>query len=85
MSILVTGATGTIGSQVLAHLQGKDVKVRALVRNASKERLLDAVTAVSGDMTDVDSMRATLGFRSAFKQEPRLFLTRHRYSKTYRA
>jgi uncharacterized protein YbjT (DUF2867 family) len=33
MTILVTGSAGTIGAQVLAHLQGRNVDVRALTRS----------------------------------------------------
>jgi uncharacterized protein YbjT (DUF2867 family) len=33
MTILVTGSTGTIGSQVLTHLQGRVADVRALTRS----------------------------------------------------
>ena len=36
MTILVTGATGTIGRQVVDHLVKRDADVRALVRDASK-------------------------------------------------
>lgn len=60
MTILVTGATGTIGSQVLAGLDGQDVEVRAMVRDAGKAGLPRGVTAVRADMLDVDSMRAAL-------------------------
>ena len=37
MTILVTGSTGTIGSQVVQRLAGQSVQIRALVRDdASK-------------------------------------------------
>lgn len=37
MTILVTGSTGTIGSQVVQRLAGQSVRIRALVRDdASK-------------------------------------------------
>ena len=60
MSILVTGGTGTIGSQVLAHLQGKGVEVRALTRSPEKARLPAGVTPVGGDLGDVDSLREAM-------------------------
>lgn len=60
MSILVTGSTGTIGSQVLNHLAGADVEVRALTRSPNKAQLPAGVTAVGGDLADVDSFRAAL-------------------------
>lgn len=51
MTILVTGATGKVGRQVVAQLPG----VRALVRNPSELR-----GAALGDLTDVDSLRPAL-------------------------
>ena len=60
MSILVTGSTGVIGSQVLAHLVGKGVEVRALTRSPEKARFPAGVTPVKGDLTDIDSVRAAL-------------------------
>jgi len=60
MSILVTGSTGVIGSQVLARLQGQGVEVRALTRSPEKARLPAGVTAVKGDLSDIDSMRQAL-------------------------
>ena len=60
MSILVTGSTGVIGSQVLAHLQGQGVEVRALTRSPEKARFPAGVTVVKGDLLDVDSMRQAL-------------------------
>jgi uncharacterized protein YbjT (DUF2867 family) len=60
MTILVTGSTGTIGSQVLNHLSAAHVDVRALTRSPDKAQLPKGVTAVSGDLADVDSFRAAL-------------------------
>ena len=60
MTILVTGSTGTIGSQVLAHLTGQDVEVRALTRSPEKAQFPAGVAAVAGDLADVDAMRAAL-------------------------
>lgn len=60
MTILVTGATGRIGSQVVASLLPKDVDVRALVRDVGKATLPDGVAAAQGDLLDVDSMRRAL-------------------------
>jgi uncharacterized protein YbjT (DUF2867 family) len=36
MTILVTGCTGTVGSQVVERLAGKGVQIRALARDPSK-------------------------------------------------
>jgi uncharacterized protein YbjT (DUF2867 family) len=60
MTILVTGSTGTIGSQVLTHLQGRVADVRALTRSPEKARVPSGVTPVRGDLADVDSVRAAL-------------------------
>ena len=60
MTILVTGSTGTIGTQVLAHLQGRNVEVRALTRSPATAQLPAGVTPVRGDLADVDSVRAAL-------------------------
>ena len=60
MAILVTGSTGTIGSQVLAHLQGRNVEVRALTRSPETAQIPSGVTPVRGDLADVDSLRAAL-------------------------
>ncbi|MGH8301134.1 MAG: SDR family oxidoreductase [Steroidobacteraceae bacterium] len=60
MSILVTGSTGTIGTQVLTHLQGHGVDVRALTRSPGKVHLPAGVTPVGGDLADTDSVRAAL-------------------------
>ena len=60
MSILVTGATGTIGSQVLAHLAVQAGEVRALTRSPETAKLPAGITRVGGDLADVDSLRAAM-------------------------
>jgi len=60
MTILVTGSTGTIGSQVVQRLAGQGAPVRALVRDASKAKIPAGIEPVQGDMTDVASMPAVL-------------------------
>jgi uncharacterized protein YbjT (DUF2867 family) len=61
MTILVTGGTGTIGSQVVQRLIGQGAAIRALVRgDASKVKLPAGIEPVRGDMTDVAAMRAAL-------------------------
>jgi uncharacterized protein YbjT (DUF2867 family) len=57
MSILVTGATGTIGSLVVQRLAAAGADVKALVRQPGK---LAGVAEVVGDLTDVPSMRTAL-------------------------
>jgi uncharacterized protein YbjT (DUF2867 family) len=60
MAILVTGATGTIGSQVLAHLTGQPTEVRALTRSPEAAKLPVGITPIGGDLADVDSLRVAL-------------------------
>lgn len=60
MSILVTGATGTIGSLIVQRLAGAGASVKALVRQPGKRSFPAGVTEVVGDLTDVPSMRAAL-------------------------
>ena len=60
MTILVTGSTGAIGTQVLAHLQGRNADVRALTRSPETAQLPAGVTAVRGDLAEPDSVRAAL-------------------------
>lgn len=56
MTILVTGATGNIGRQVVDHLVKRGADVRALVRDPSKASFPTGVSVVQGDFLDVDSL-----------------------------
>jgi uncharacterized protein YbjT (DUF2867 family) len=60
MTILVTGSTGSIGSQVVEQLAKRGAAVRALARSPEKTQFPRGVMPVKGDMTDVDSLRAAL-------------------------
>jgi len=60
MTILVTGATGTVGTQVVQQLVKRGASVRALVREPSKAHCPAGVSVVRGDLLDIDSMRAAL-------------------------
>ncbi|MCQ3001879.1 NmrA/HSCARG family protein [Pseudomonas syringae] len=60
MSILVTGATGTIGSLITQGLADAGADVKALVRQTGKRTFPTGVTEVVADLTDVASMRAAL-------------------------
>ncbi len=60
MTILVTGSTGNIGSQVVALIAGKGVEVRALTRSPDKAQFPVGIIPVRGDLSDVDAMRAAL-------------------------
>lgn len=58
MTILVTGATGTVGRQVVEQLVKRGANVRALVRDPATAAFPAAVHVVKGDLLDVDSLRA---------------------------
>ncbi|GAB0077783.1 NmrA/HSCARG family protein [Pseudomonas syringae pv. tomato] len=60
MSILVTGATGTIGSLVTQGLASAGADVKAMVRQPGKRDFPAGVTEVVADLTDVSSMRVAL-------------------------
>jgi uncharacterized protein YbjT (DUF2867 family) len=60
MTILVTGATGTVGRQVVEQLVKRGADVRALVRDPAKANLPAGVAVVRGDLLDVDSLRGAL-------------------------
>jgi uncharacterized protein YbjT (DUF2867 family) len=66
MTILVLGATGTIGRHVVAQLVQRGVAVRALVRDPAKADLPTAVELVQGDLLDPDTLRAAFQGVSAF-------------------
>ena len=68
MTILVTGATGTIGRNVVDQLVQRGAAVRALVRDPAKADFPSSVEVVQGDLLDPDSLR------SAFKGVSALFL-----------
>ncbi len=68
MTILVTGATGTIGRNVVEQLVKRGASVRALVRDPAKADFPNGVDVVKGDLLDVDSLR------SAFSGVSTLFL-----------
>jgi uncharacterized protein YbjT (DUF2867 family) len=58
MTILVTGATGNIGRNVVEQLAKRGASVRALVRDPSKAKFPGGVEVVQGDLLDVDSLRS---------------------------
>ena len=61
MTILVTGATGTVGAALVQELVRRGVVVHALTRDPARARFPDGVVPVAGDMLDVASMRNALG------------------------
>ena len=67
--ILITGATGTVGSEVVKRLSAHGVQVRAVTRDPRKAdaHRLPHVQFVQGDFEDVDAMRrACAGVDRAF-------------------
>ena len=58
--ILVVGATGTVGRQVVSQLPARGVQVRALVRNPPTAGLPSHVDVVYGDLTRAESLDACL-------------------------
>lgn len=57
MTILVTGATGTIGRQVVEQLTKRGADLRALVRDPAKANFPAGVSVVQGNLLDIDSLR----------------------------
>jgi len=57
----------TIGGQVLRFLDGQYGEIRSLTRSPEKAAFPSGVTAVKGDLSDIDSVRAALdGVRTLF-------------------
>ncbi|MDM7923791.1 MAG: NmrA family NAD(P)-binding protein [Pyrinomonadaceae bacterium] len=66
MKILVLGATGTVGSQVVAELLGRGVEVSALTRSKESAAKLPAgVAAEIGDLQDPDTIRSVFNGKDA--------------------
>ena len=67
MTILVTGATGNVGRQVVEQLVQRGARVRALVRNLEKAQFPAGVEVVQGDLLDVDALRGAFsGVKALF-------------------
>lgn len=65
MTILVTGATGTVGRALVHALSERGQSVRALSRDPSTAVLPTGVEVVQGDLTDPSSLTAALDGVSA--------------------
>lgn len=62
MSILVTGGTGTVGSEVVRHLAARGDDLRVLVRSEEKAKgLPKGARVVVGNLDDPKSLRAAMG------------------------
>ncbi|MFG1790871.1 NAD(P)H-binding protein [Nocardia sp. NPDC049149] len=65
--ILITGATGTIGSEVVRQLVARGEQVRAVTRDPARAALPPEIEVVRGDYTDLASMAAAFaGADAAF-------------------
>ncbi|MFJ7083038.1 NAD(P)H-binding protein [Streptomyces griseus] len=60
MTILVTGATGTVGRRVVEQLLERGEHVRALTRDPARAELPAGVDVVRGDLTDPVSLEPAL-------------------------
>ncbi|AKT40128.1 NAD(P)H-binding protein [Chondromyces crocatus] len=60
MTILVTGATGSVGRHVVEQLLERGQQVRALTRRPDQAALPREVTVIQGDLTRPDTLSATL-------------------------
>jgi uncharacterized protein YbjT (DUF2867 family) len=58
--ILVTGATGRVGHEVLSQLHSAGYEVRALSRNPEKAKLPEGVEVVAGDLSKMETLTAAL-------------------------
>lgn len=58
--ILVTGATGTVGSRVVRELVTRGQSVRALARSGEKSRFDSRIEVVTGDFRDKESLRRAM-------------------------
>jgi uncharacterized protein YbjT (DUF2867 family) len=68
MKVLVTGATGNVGRQVVNNLHVRGVEVRALARKPEAARFPAGVEVVAGDLSNPESVR------EAVKGVDKLFL-----------
>ena len=65
--VLIIGATGNVGREVVSQLARTDVLVRALTRNPEAARFPEQVEVVAGDLAVPDSLHAGLeGVDTAF-------------------
>ncbi|WP_028594333.1 NAD(P)H-binding protein [Paenibacillus assamensis] len=60
MTILVTGATGTVGRHIVSQLVEKGERVRALSRNPEKANMPAGVEVVAGDLNAPETLQAAL-------------------------
>ncbi|MGO4786122.1 NAD(P)H-binding protein [Paenibacillus sp. 2KB_20] len=56
MTILVTGATGTVGKHIVQQLVQQGIEVRAISRNPQQAKVPEGVKMVAGNLNDPDSL-----------------------------
>ena len=66
MTILVTGATGAVGRQVVDQLLQRGASVRALVRDPARADFPASVDVVQGDLMNPDALRGAFAGVSSF-------------------
>jgi uncharacterized protein YbjT (DUF2867 family) len=67
MRVLVVGATGNVGRQVVAELQATECQIRALTRQPDTAAFSDDVEVMYGDLTDTRSLdRCLTGVDAVF-------------------
>lgn len=67
MTILVIGASGRVGSQVVQQLVQRGAEVRVLTRNPARARFPAGVAVAQGDILDIDALRSAFsGVRTLF-------------------
>ncbi|MEN3167775.1 NmrA/HSCARG family protein [Gluconobacter sp. OJB] len=67
MTILVTGATGRVGRNVVEQLTKRGASVRVLTRDPAKANVNGNVEVVKGDLLDLDALRSAFsGVRTLF-------------------
>ena len=60
MKVLVTGATGNVGAEVVKGLNQRGVSVRAIARKPESATVPQGVEVVGGDLTDPESIRSAV-------------------------
>ncbi|WP_067842653.1 SDR family oxidoreductase [Amphibacillus sediminis] len=60
MTILVTGATGNVGREIVNQLLRKNQQVRALTRDPSTARLPKEAEVVKGDLSHPETLTSVL-------------------------
>ena len=59
-SILVTGATGNVGRNIVSLLSGSGTRIRALTRNPDTAGLPESVEVVRGDLSDPSTLEGSV-------------------------